>query len=606
MVCSWYNKREKNRIKIGRDNCMRRRTSPELKKKVISVLATLVLLIIVIIIYVVGNIIEKYTPTDKEADLPEYFALSSEDEVALILQDAKAEEKGLIFNDEIYLEYSTVKKYLNPRFYWDPNENVLLYTTPSDVITASVGSKDYYISKNKNTENYVIVKVDGNNAYIALEYIQKYTNIAYERFSEPNRVHITYEWGNVTYAQIKKDDSIRVKGGIKSPILTNVMEGSKVAVIEQGDEWSKVRSEDAFIGYIKNKNLINISQETESRSFEEPVYTSITKDYDINLTWHQVTEKAANSKLLTLLADTKGINTISPTWFSLSDNDGNFTSLADATYVQHAHQIGLEVWALIDNFNSNVSTYEVLSYTSKREKLINQLIAAAIEYNLDGINIDFEELKSEEGEHFVQFIRELSIKCRNNGIVLSIDNYVPTEYSALYNRKEQGIVADYVIVMGYDEHFSTSEEAGSVASIGFVKSGIENTLLEVPKEKVINAIPFYTRLWIKTPKTEDEIASENESTEFIPYKLSSEIYSMANQDKLISANGLEPTWDETTGQYYAQYEKDGITYEIWLEEEASIEEKMKLVDQFEIAGVASWKLGLEKKSVWDTIIKYVN
>lgn len=585
---------------------MRRRTSPELKKKIISVFATLVLLIIVIIIYVVGNIIEKYTPSDKKADLPEYFALSSEDEVALILQDTKAEEKGLIFNDEIYLEYSTVRKYLNPRFYWDPNENVLLYTTPSDVITASVGSKDYYISKNKNTENYVIVKVDGNNAYIALDYIQKYTNIAYERFSDPNRVHITYEWGNVTYAQLKKDDSVRVKGGIKSPILTNVTEGSKVAVLEQGDEWSKVRSEDAFIGYIKNKNLINKSQETESRSFEEPVYTSIKKDYDINLTWHQVTEKAANSKLLTLLADTKGINTISPTWFSLSDNEGNFTSLADATYVQHAHQLGIEVWALIDNFNPNVSTYEVLSYTSKREKLINQLIAAAIEYNLDGINIDFEELKSEEGEHFVQFIRELSIKCRNNGIVLSIDNYVPTEYSALYNRKEQGIVADYVIVMGYDEHFSTSEEAGSVASIGFVKSGIENTLKEVPKEKVINAVPFYTRLWIKTPKTEDEIASENESTEFIPYKLSSEIYSMANQDKLISANGLEPTWDETTGQYYAQYEKDGITYEIWLEEEASIEEKMKLVDQFEIAGVASWKLGLEKKSVWDTIIKYVN
>lgn len=585
---------------------MRRRTSPELKKKIISVFATLVLLIIVIIIYVVGNIIEKYTPSDKKADLSEYFALSSEDEVALILQDTKAEEKGLIFNDEIYLEYSTVRKYLNPRFYWDPNENVLLYTTPSDVITASVGSKDYYISKNKNTENYVIVKVDGNNAYIALDYIQKYTNIAYERFSEPNRVHITYEWGNVTYAQLKKDDSVRVKGGIKSPILTNVTEGSKVAVLEQGDEWSKVRSEDAFIGYIKNKNLINISQETESRSFEEPVYTSIKKDYDINLTWHQVTEKAANSKLLTLLADTKGINTISPTWFSLSDNEGNFTSLADSTYVQHAHQLGIEVWALIDNFNPNVSTYEVLSYTSKREKLINQLIAAAIEYNLDGINIDFEELKSEEGEHFVQFIRELSIKCRNNGIVLSIDNYVPTEYSALYNRKEQGVVADYVIVMGYDEHFSTSEEAGSVASIGFVKSGIENTLKEVPKEKVINAVPFYTRLWIKTPKTEDEIASENESTEFIPYKLSSEIYSMANQDKLISANGLEPTWDETTGQYYAQYEKDGITYEIWLEEEASIEEKMKLVDQFEIAGVASWKLGLEKKSVWDTIIKYVN
>lgn len=585
---------------------MRRRTSPELKKKMISIFATLLLLVIVITIYIVGNIIEKYTPSDERAVLADYFNLTKEDEVALILQNTKAEEKGLLYNGQVYLEYNTVKKYLNARFYFDPNENVLLYTTPTDVISAGVGSKDYYISKNKNTENYVIVKVDGSNAYIALDFIQKYTNIAYETFTEPNRVQITYQWGDVTYADVKKEDVVRVKGGIKSPILTDVLQGSKLIVLEQGQEWSKVQSDDAFIGYIKNKSLTNIRQEVTSKSFEEPVYTSIKKDHDINLTWHQVMDKSANDKLLTLLADTKGINTVSPTWFSLSDNDGNFTSLADTTYVQHAHQLGIEVWGLIDNFNKNVSTFEVLSYTSKRERLTNQLIAAAIEYNLDGINIDFEELKTEEAEHFIQFIRELSIKCRNNGIVLSIDNYVPTEYSALYNRKEQGIVADYVIVMGYDEHFATSEEAGSVASIGFVRSGIENTLKEVPKEKVINAIPFYTRLWIKTPKTEDQIATENESTEFIPYNLSSEIYSMANQEKLISANGLTPAWDETTGQNYAQYEKDGITYEIWLEDDASIEEKMKLVDEFEIAGVASWKLGLEKKSIWDTIIKYVN
>jgi spore germination protein YaaH len=585
---------------------MRRRRSPEFKKKMISVLATLILLVIVTIIYIVGNIIEKYTPTDEKADRTQYFELSKEDEVALILQNVKTEEKGLIANDQIYLEYSTVKTYLNSRFYWDPNENVLLYTTPTDVISAQVGSKDYYIGKTKNTESYDIVKVDGSNAYIAIDFIQKYTNIAYEKFAEPNRVHITYEWGNATYAELKKDDSVRVKGGIKSPILTDVLKGSRVTIIEQGEEWSKVRSEDVFIGYIKNKNLINIEEQTDAREFEEPIYTSISKDYEINLVWHQVTTKEANDKLLTLLADTKGVNTISPTWFSLIDNEGNISSLADSTYVQHAHQLGIEVWALIDNFNDEVSTFEVLSYTSKREKLINQLIAASIEYDLDGINIDFEELKTEEGEHFIQFIRELSIKCRNNGIVLSIDNYVPSAFSALYNRKEQGIVADYVIIMGYDEHYSTSEESGSVASIGFVRSGIENTLLEVPKEKVINAIPFYTRLWIKTPKSEEEIASETESTEYVPYTLSSEVYSMANSDKLISANGLTPVWDELTGQYYATYEIDGIGYEIWLEEDASIEEKMKLIDEFELAGVASWKLGLEKQSIWDTIIKYVN
>jgi spore germination protein YaaH len=589
-----------------RDSGMSRRRSPEFRRKMISVLATLALFVIVTIIYIVSNIIEKYTPTEERADTTEYFAMTKEDEVALILQNEKTEDKGLIANNEVYLEYNTVKNYLNSRFYWDPNENVLLYTTPTDVVSAQVGSKDYYIGKTKNTETYDIVKVDGSNAYIAIDFIAKYTNIAYEQFNNPNRVHITYQWGNVKYAELRKDDSVRVKGGIKSPILTDVAKSSKVVVLEQGEEWSKVRSEDAYIGYVKNKNLVNITEQTEAKSFEEPVYTNIAKDYEINLVWHQVTEKSANDKLLTLLADTKGINTISPTWFSLSDNDGNISSLADATYVQHAHQLGIEVWALVDNFNDEVSTYEVLSYTSKRERLINQLIAAAIEYDLDGINIDFEELKTEEGEHFIEFIRELSIKCRNNGIVLSIDNYVPSEFSALYNRKEQGIVADYVIIMGYDEHYATSEEPGSVASIGFVRSGIENTLLEVPKEKVINAIPFYTRLWIETPKSEEQVASETESTEYIPYTLSSEVYSMANEEKLMSANQVTPVWDDTTGQYYANYQVDGIGYEMWLEEDKSIEEKMKLIDEFDLAGVACWKLGLEKQSIWDTIIKYVN
>lgn len=583
-----------------------KRISPELKRRLVSILAAVILIVIVLIIYIAGNIIEKYTPTDERADLNEYFSIENDEQVAILMQDTKSEEKGLLIDGRVYLEYKTVKNSLNERFYFDPNENVLLYTTPTDIISADVGSKDYNIGKNKNTEEYVIVKVNGNEAYIALDFVQKYTNIDFEVFNEPNRVHITHEWGKVSYAELKQDDSVRVKGGIKSPILTDVVKGSKVAVLEKGEEWSRVRSDDAFIGYIRNKYLINESEETLSRSFEEPVYTNISKDYDINLVWHQVTTMEANDKLLTLLADTKGVNTVSPTWFSLSDNEGNISSLASSTYVQHAHQLGIEVWALIDNFSDEVSTFEVLSYTSKRERLINQLIAAAIEYDLDGINIDFEELKSEEADHFIQFIRELSIKCRKNGVVLSIDNYVPTEYSALYDRKEQGIVADYVIVMGYDEHYAGSEEPGSVASLGFVRSGIENTILEVPKEKVINAVPFYTRLWIETPKTEEEIAAENESTEFIPYKLSSEIYSMKATESLISANGITPEWDEETGQNYAKYEADGIGYEIWFEDEASIEEKMKLIDEYEIAGVACWKLGLEKKSIWDTIIKYVN
>ncbi len=584
------------------------RISPEASRKLASVIIAIVLIVIVAVIYVISNIVEKYTPTDERADLYEYFNMDSQktDEVAIILQNEKLEDKALLVGDKVYLEYEMVYSRLNKRFYWDSNENVLLYTSPDDVITAAAGSKDYYVTKEKFTENYVIVKVDGDKAYVALDYVQKYTNIDFEVFAEPNRVHITNVWGEVELADARKSDSVRVKGGIKSNILTDLEKGAIVEVLETGEEWSKVRTADAFIGYIKNKNLENNRKETTSRSFTEPVYTNISKDYEINLVWHQVTSYEANDTLLTALADTKGVNTISPTWFSLSDNDGNISSLAETSYVQHAHQLGIEVWALVDNFNENVSTYEVLSYTSKRDRLINQLIAAAIEYDLDGINIDFEELKSEEGRHFVQFIRELSIKCRKNGVVLSIDNYVPTASSELYDRTEQGIVADYVIIMGYDEHFAGSEEAGSVASIGFVKDGIVNTLAQVPKEKVINGVPFYTRLWIKTPKSQEQIDSENESTEFIPYNLSSEIYSMKNSLKLISAYELDVQWDETTGQNYAAFTRDGIDYEIWFEDAASIEEKMKLVNEYEIAGIACWKLGLESSDIWDTIIKYIN
>ncbi|MDE6320318.1 MAG: chitinase, partial [Lachnospiraceae bacterium] len=192
----------------------------------------------------------------------------------------------------------------------------------------------------------------------------------------------------------------------------------------------------------------------------------------------------------------EGLNVISPTWFTLTGNEGEFSSFAAASYVQRAHEMGLEVWGLVGNVESvDVDMYELLSRSSSRWKLITNLVAAAQEYDLDGINIDFENLSLDAGEPFIQFIRELSIPCRKYGIVLSVDNYVPMNHTDHYDRAEQGVVADYVIIMGYDEHYNGSKEAGSVASINFVENGIKNTVADVPAKKVINALPFYTRLW---------------------------------------------------------------------------------------------------------------
>ena len=189
--------------------------------------------------------------------------------------------------------------------------------------------------------------------------------------------------------------------------------------------------------------------------------------------------------------------------------------------------------------------------------------------------------------------------CRLNGIVLSVDNYVPADHNLFYNRKEQGIVADYVIIMGYDEHYATSPEAGSVASIDWVRKGIENTLSEVPAEKVINAVPFYTRLWEERPKTEEELAEESENEEFVPYKVTSKAYGMDGADRLLSEHNAEKVWNDVCGQYYAEYTEEGSTYKIWLEEEESIELKAALIREYNLAGIAAWKLGFERQDIWE-------
>ena len=303
----------------------------------------------------------------------------------------------------------------------------------------------------------------------------------------------------------------------------------------------------------------------------------------------------ANAKIWDLMDKTKGVNTICPTWFQLSDTHGNINSLADYSYVQSAKAKGYEVWGLVSNLEIKVDMYELLAHTTSRENLANQLIGQAVASGLDGINVDFESLDRSCGPAYIQFIRELAIKCHNNGIVLSIDDYVPSESTEFYNRKEQGIVADYVIIMGYDEHWGTSKESGSVASIGFVEAGIKDTLEDVPKEKLINAIPFYTRLWTETTDANGQV------------NVTSKTYDMNTSKELLYASSNLVEWNEECGQYYGGYvNDDGSVCKMWLEDARSIEEKMKLIDKYDLAGVACWKLGLESEDVWDVIPKYIN
>ncbi|MCI9478908.1 MAG: glycosyl hydrolase family 18 [Lachnospiraceae bacterium] len=546
-----------------------------------------------------------------------YFNLEQGDEAAIILEDDLTEFRARILDGEAYVTTDFLYEQLNQRFYWDAKENLLLYTTPTEVITASVGSNDYTVAKAKYTESYAPVKVDGDTAYVALKYIQKYTAMEFEVMTdEINRVHIQRSFGAFDTVSVKKDARVRFEPNIKSPILTDAVKGDILYVLppdaeaetELPEDWTRVRTGNGFVGYIRNKYLGEKGQETKEPNYADPEYPSIQKDYTINMAWHQVTNADANNSVLEAIAKTKGLTTISPTWFFLNDNEGNIQSLASQTYVNYCHQNGIEVWALVNDieYKDTIKDYEILSRTSSRQRLVNNLIAKAIEFDLDGLNIDFEFINAESAKAYIQFIRELSIMCRLNGIVLSVDNYVPADHNLFYNRKEQGIVADYVIIMGYDEHYATSPEAGSVASIDWVRKGIENTLSEVPAEKVINAVPFYTRLWEERPKTEEELAEESENEEFVPYKVTSKAYGMDGADRLLSEHNAEKVWNDVCGQYYAEYTEEGSTYKIWLEEEESIELKAALIREYNLAGIAAWKLGFERQDIWDIILRYVN
>lgn len=579
-----------------------------MKKKIIPVLIAIVLIIIVGGFSVGLKLADKYSYSKERADLEEYFSVSGGDEAAIVLGNELVEEKARLVDGVYYFDLATVRKYFNDRFYEDKNEKLLLYSLPEDTVRTEIGSSAYYLESGATETGFPTARYEeaadgsGETLYVAADYVKLFADYSYRPFEGPNRIQVyTAEYGETgETARIVKDTAVRYQGGVKSPILADLAEGDRVTVLEEMETWSKVKTEDAVIGYVENKRLekdgggaagIEAQPVEEGGAvFGHPEFSCISRPYKINLAWHAVAGTAGNDTLVAALANTKGVNVISPTWFALTNNEGDFSSFASKDYVDRAHDMGLEVWGLIDNFsNPDVDTYEVLSYTSKRAYLVETLVNTALQYGLDGINVDFEGLSQDTGEHFIQFIRELSIPCRKNGIVLSVDNYVPMGYTDHYNRSEQGVFADYVIIMGYDEHYNGSPEAGSVASIGFVEDGIRKTVEQVPAEKVINGLPFYTRIW----KTEGA-------------GLTSEAVGMEMAEQFVSNHNMELRWDEEACQNYGEIQEGGTFYQVWLEDEHSIEAKLNIMQKYNIAGVASWKLGFEKASIWDVIEKYLN
>lgn len=560
-----------------------------------KVLKTVLLVMSCLLVLSGCSVYESIIATDERADLNDFFGVS-DGEAAVFVNDKKCEENAAVREGVYYLPMELVRSELDKRFYWDGQDDRLLFTNAEKIYEESVSDSSMVLSEE-------------DRLYLSLDCLKKYLDIEISVFEEPGRIYIDKAGKEIRQITVSRDTQVRVLGGFKSAVLTEVQSGNQVQILVEHSKWAQVRTPDGFSGYML---LACLDMDTEKAVqiesvLEEPVYTSIRRDEPICLAWHDMENVSGNKQFDALTADTKGINVISPAWFALVSNDGTYRNLSSADYVRKAHEKGMEVWILVDDFSSEMSIGQVLGCNPVRQNLVKSLVKDVKAVNADGINVDFEYVTDSCGADFIQFLRELSIECRKEGLVLSVDNANPTFVKYCYDMEEQGRLADYVVLMGYDEHWQGSE-AGSVSSLPYVEEGIIAALEMVPEEKIISGLPFYTRVWTEIPEEDAAPGAEireDGNSEYERYSLESVAVSMDEVEKRVNKAGVTPEWDESIGQYYVEIPLEHGKQRIWIEDVRSLEAKLEVVSQYSVAGVAFWRIGMDNKEVWDSIESYL-
>ncbi len=526
-----------------------------------------------------------YGPSRTRMSEEELFGVSGE-KTAILYQYELQKAFALTKDGVTYLPVEWVQSILNKRFYWDEAEQLLVYALPEEVVKIPLSEAD--------DAGKPLMLYESDKLWLSTGLISSYTDIRIEVFNggDVKRVFLESAGGTETSAAVRGRTFLRSRPSIKGDITADAAARTELRFIPDHagstadpEKWQRVMTPDGFTGYVQKKRLYAPTEHEVEDSFVAPVYTSLSLQQPVLLGWHQVLTDRENSRLENLSADARGMNVISPTWFTLKGNEGSFDSTASAEYVAKAHAAGLQVWPLISNLDDSVTLGTVLAKTSVREKIISELMSEADLYGFDGINIDFELLKKSAVKQYLEFIRELSAACRTRGLYLSVDVPNAQSYNWHYDRTELGVFCDYVINMGYDEHTS-GDDPGSTSSISFFREGLEQTVDAAGAAKTIAAVPFYTRLW----KTDQN------------GKVTSEAMSQGGAADWVEKNGVKLEWDETCGQYTGELRTDsGDLFQIWMEDAKSMQLKKEEVRSAGAGGIACWRLGLETKDMWEIL-----
>ena len=524
--------------------------------------------------------------------------------VAVALEDKYADEFGIVKDNDCFVNINSIKKDVDDRFYYDQNEGLVMFTNATKVVASKVGTNKI---KNGEEKDYQISFVEDGDCYINMKFVEDNISCEYKLFKAkkkcPAIISLNYKTGKVKEGTLDDDIEMRTNGDYQNLIVTTLKEGTKVKIIEEKENWDKVKAVGGIIGYVPKKYVDDIQTLTSVYKDDLDTYNhQLIKD-GVNMVWDAVYNQTANANLRNEIKHIKGVNVISPTWFEIEGKDGSITSRADDKYIKTAHKNKMEVWALLDDFKDKKIDHYVLSHTSARQRLIVNLMDSVDALGIDGINVDFEYVTEGVAKDYLQFLREMSVECRKQRITLSIDNYAAANHTAYYDWKQQYKIADYVVFMNYDEHNVSSKEPGSVSSMDFMENAITGAVEVIGDSKrIINGMPFFTRLWEMTPEgkgtnkgvyVEDAVDGN--------YYLNSQALTMPKAEKAWKDAKVKPTLDKETGQNFVTWDKGDTTYEMWLEDETSIKSRLELTKKYKLGGNAYWALGQEKDSIWNVI-----
>lgn len=488
-----------------------------------------------------------------------------------------------IQDDEIYISKQDLGNFFDKYIYEDTQNNQIITTYDTKIAAISLDENKISINGvSKKTYAQTIKKDDA--IYLPIKELEDVYGIEISYIENSKVITIDSTSKEQKKAIVTKNLPVKSTKKFIAKTVDKIKKGSYVVVISEDNGYTKIRTENGKLGYIKSKYLAN--EVTVRENMEE------TKQIEgkVNLVWdyYSTVAKAPDRTGTTI----DGINVVSPAFFHLNKNGELEENVGETgkKYIEWAHNNGYKVWPMVQNSEAgsiNV-TSNIMNDYNKRQELISQIIIYCVKYKLDGVNIDFENMKQEDKNMYSRFIIELEPRLKEIGMTLSVDVTAPDgseTWSMCFDRNVIGDVADYIVFMAYDEYGASSNKAGTTAGYDWVELGIKKFIEteEIKEEKIILAIPLYTRVW--TEDSSGKITSKN-------------TVSMKNTYSIIP-NGVEKQWNDSLKQYYVEYKDGNNTKKIWIEDETSLKEKISLIKKYKLGGVASWQKGMETDNFWE-------